>query len=162
MLLEQGQKIAVAIIEKLAPYCERDERGKVLIEVAGSIRRQKPLVNDIDIVLIPSDPWNLNHTIGSLGHAFVHGAKIQRFYYQGAQVDLYFATRETWATLFLIRTGSKWNNIRLCEVAQKKGWRLAADGSGLLDERDRRVAGDTEESIYEALGEPYQQPEKRG
>lgn len=155
MRLEQGQKIAVAIIEKLGPYCSQ-------IEVAGSIRRKKPYVKDIDLVIIPADPWNLSHEIASLGQMPVKGSKIQRVNYQGAQVDIYMATRETWATLFLIRTGSTENNIRLCAIAKKKGWHLAASGDGLFDENGRRIAGDTEHSIYAALGEPYQHPEERG
>jgi len=42
------------------------------------------------------------------------------------------------------------------------GWHLAASGEGLFNEKGERVAGDTEESIYEALGLAYQRPEERG
>jgi len=76
-------------------------------------------------------------------------------------VDLYFATAETWATLLLIRTGSKENNIRLATLAKRRGWHLAANGDGLFDEKGRRVAGDSEESIYKALVLPYQEPWER-
>ncbi|MBA7669483.1 hypothetical protein ES703_77614 [subsurface metagenome] len=69
-------------------------------------------------------------------------------------------SEETWATLLLIRTGSKESNIRLATLAQKKGWRLKANGEGLFNE-GQRIAGDTEESIYEALELPYQRPEER-
>jgi len=154
MLLEHGQTLASEVCRKLQPYCKR-------IEVAGSIRRKKEFVRDIDIVLIPSDPWNLNFEIASLGRVPVKGSKVQRVYYKGAQVDLYITSEETWATLFLIRTGSKENNIRLCAAAQKKGWKLHANGDGLFNVNRRRIAGDTEESIYTALGLPYQQPEAR-
>ena len=89
------------------------------------------------------------------------GGKLKRFDYNGVQVDLYYATLETWATLLLIRTGSKENNIRLATLANKKGWHFFASGEGLFNENGRRVAGDSEESIYEALGLPYQRPEER-
>ncbi len=154
MELGKAQKIAAEVVKALAPYCSR-------IEVAGSIRRRKPLVNDIDIVLIPSDPWNLTGEIARLGAVAAHGAKIQRVQHQGAWIDLYMATPETWATLLLIRTGSKENNIRLCSLAKRKGWHLAANGDGLFDETGKRVAGDSEESIYQALGLSYQKPEDR-
>jgi len=77
-------------------------------------------------------------------------------------LDIYFATPETFATLLLIRTGSVESNIRLAARAKKRGWRLAARGGGLFNERGERIAGDTEESIYEALGVPYQEPWERG
>ncbi len=158
MELAKGLEIAAEVIERLSPYCQK-------IEVAGSIRRQKAIVHDIDMVLIPSDPWNLEHEVFALARPFqpkLSGEKLKRFDYNGAQIDLYYASAETWATLLLIRTGSKENNIRLCSLAKKKGWRLAASGAGLFDCTGERVAGDTEESIYAALGLPYQLPEERG
>ncbi|MBA7714607.1 hypothetical protein ES703_123634 [subsurface metagenome] len=45
--------------------------------------------------------------------------------------------------------------------AKIRGWRLAASGDGLFNEKGERIAGDTEESIYKALGLPYQPPERR-
>lgn len=154
MQLERAQAIAEEVIKRLEPYCSR-------IEVAGSVRRQKPVVNDIDIVLIPSDPWNLEPAIEALGPVVLGGGKLKRVIYNGVQLDFYFATPETWATLLLIRTGSKENNIRLATLAKKRGWHLAASGDGLFNETAKRIAGDSEESIYEALGIPYQEPWER-
>jgi len=155
MEIERAQKIANEVVKRLSPYCWR-------IQIAGSIRRQKPTVNDIDIVLIPSDLWNLRHEIMGLGQVKMSGMKIMRVTVNSTQVDIYVASEETWATLLLIRTGSKENNIRLATLAKKKGWHLAASGDGLFNEKGERIAGDTEESIYEALGLPYQEPEERG
>ena len=154
MQLEVAKKIAEEVLKRLSCYCQR-------IEVAGSIRRQKPVVNDIDIVLLPSDLWNLYHEIMGLGSVRMSGTKIQRVLHNGTQIDIYFASPETWATLFLIRTGSKENNIRLCSIAKKKGWHLAASGDGLFDENGKRIAGDSEESIYQALDLPWQEPWER-
>ena len=157
MELEVAQKIAAEVIERLLPYCQK-------IETAGSIRRRKAIVHDIDLVLIPADPWNLEAEVLALARPFqpkLSGEKLKRFDYNGAQIDLYYASLETWATLLLIRTGSKENNIRLCSKAKKVGWHLAASGAGLFDCTGQRVAGDTEESLYQALGLPYQAPEER-
>ena len=158
MELQKAKTVAEEVIKRLSPYCQR-------IEVAGSIRRQKPQVRDIDIVLISSDPWNLEHEVNNLARPFtpkLSGDKLKRFNYTGGvQIDLYFADEHTWATLLLIRTGSKENNIRLASLAKKRGWHLSANGDGLFDEKEQRVAGDTEESIYEALELSYQEPWER-
>jgi DNA polymerase (family 10) len=168
MELNFGRTLAAEIIGALQPYCER-------IEVVGSIRRKKRFPRDIDIVCIPRDPWGMNNTIAQLGQLSKNGPKIKSFSYKGAQVDLYLASVETWATLLLIRTGSTQNNIRLCRHARGHGMVLHADGSGLFklevtggdlgtgDEgKEVRIAGDSEEGIYAALALPFQRPEERG
>lgn len=153
--LERAQRIAEAVVERLSPHCKK-------IAIAGSVRRQKPLVNDIDLVLITNDLWGFHGELTKLGSLKMSGKKILRVMVGSVQIDIYVADEDTWATLLLIRTGSTENNIRLCSLAQRKGWHLAASGDGLFNEKGERVAGDTEESIYEALGLPYQRPEERG
>jgi len=155
MELAQAQKIANEVVRQLSPYCKK-------IQVAGSIRRRKAFCNDIDLVLIPSDPWNLNRELMALGQVRqAWGEKLKRVLFNGVQVDIYYATEGTWATLLLIRTGSMESNIRLASLAKKKGYRLAANGDGLFDDKGRRVAGDSERSIFEALGLPYKEPWER-
>jgi len=161
MELERAQKIASEVIKRLAPYCKKKADGNAYIEVAGSIRRKAPNPKDIDLVLIPSDLWNLQHEIMGMGQVRMSGMKIMRVMVGIVQVDLYIASPETWATLLLIRTGSAVNNIRLATLAKKRGWHLAASGEGLFNENGQRIAGDSEQSIYEALGLPYQAPEER-
>ena len=154
MALERAQKIADAVVKRLSPYCQK-------IEVAGSIRRRKPQVRDIDLVLFPKDPWNFHAELMKLGQLKMSGKKILRVMVGSTQVDIYVADEATWATLLLIRTGSKENNIRLCSRAKDMGWHLAASGDGLFNEKEERIAGDSEISIYNALGLPYQRPEER-
>ncbi|MBA7483022.1 DNA polymerase/3'-5' exonuclease PolX [subsurface metagenome] len=154
MKLERARSIADEVIKRLSPYCQR-------IGVAGSVRRQKPMVNDIDLVLIPNDLWSLHGELMKLGQLKMSGQKIMRVMIGNTQVDIYIADETTWATLLLIRTGSKDSNIRLCSLAKKKGWHLAASGDGLFNAGER-IAGDTEESIFKALGLPFQRPEDRG
>jgi len=153
--LERAQKVADAVVKRLSPYCQR-------IEIAGSIRRRKPWVNDADLVLIPKDPWNFHAELMKLGQLKMSGKKIMRAIVGSVQVDIYVADEATWATLLLIRTGSKENNIFLCSRAKDMGWHLAASGDGLFNEKGERIAGDSELSIYNALGLPYRRPEERG
>ncbi len=155
MELEKAKVIADTVVKALEPYCER-------IMVAGSIRRQKPTVRDIDLVLIARDRQNLDSALLLMGSYKMSGMKIARVEMDSIPLDIYFAVPETFATLLLIRTGSVESNIRLATRAKKRGWRLAASGDGLFNEHGERIAGDTEESIYEALGVPYQEPEERG
>jgi len=158
MRLEEAKTIAERVKRAIHPCCDR-------IEIAGSIRRQKPIVNDIDLVIIekPDAALNLATLLFSMGVLKLNGSDIKRLYLpnDNITVDIYIATPVTWSTLLLIRTGSKENNIRLCGLARRKGWHLKANGDGLFDGDDNRIAGDTEQSIYEALGVPYQEPGER-
>lgn len=158
MRLQDARAIAKTVKDSLAPYCER-------IEIAGSIRRGKSVVHDVDIVLIekPEAALIMHSLLSGLGLVELNGSKIKRLRYgkENIAVDIYVATPDTWGTLLLIRTGSKENNIWLCSLAKRKGWHLKANGDGLFDENGNRIAGDTEESIYSALGIPYQEPKDR-
>lgn len=160
MRLEEAKTIAERVKQTLTPYCDR-------IEIAGSIRRRKPAVHDIDVVMIPKPEaaLTINYALSHIGTIAKDGPKIKQLWYTENQtlisVDIYIATPVTWSTLLLIRTGSKENNIRLATIAKTKGWQLRASGEGLLDQAGNRIAGDTEQSIYEALGLPYQEPEER-
>lgn len=151
MELGKAKTIAEEIKGLLEPACNR-------IEIAGNIRRRKPVVNDIDLVVIPRDRWELDLALMRLGNYKMSGIKIARVEMDSIPLDIYFADEQTWATLFLIRTGSTENNMRLAWLAKKRGWRLKASGDGLFNEKGQRIAGDTEESIYRALDLPYQAP----
>jgi DNA polymerase (family 10) len=170
MELKQAQAIAKTVVEKLKPYCER-------IETAGSIRRLKTInIHDIDIVCIPSNQGKFITACQGIGKLSTKGALqlILPASLLCATVDLYMATPTTWATLLLIRTGSKESNIRLCSLARQQRKILHADGSGLFQivyeangmdvqhNHEERIAGDTEESIFAALGIKYLPPEQRG
>lgn len=160
MNLETAEKIASQVVEKLKPFCDR-------IEVAGSIRRRKGWVNDIDVVCIPSNPGHFLAALAEFGKVKAGGEKIIRLNSKpkiGMDVDVYVADPKTWSTLMLIRTGSKEHNIALCSKAKSRGMILKADGSGLfriVNNEFVRIAGDTEESIFKALDIPFKAPEKR-
>ncbi|MDD5703860.1 MAG: hypothetical protein PHU23_17640 [Dehalococcoidales bacterium] len=168
MKLEQAEIIANQVKDKLSPYCEK-------VEIAGSIRRRRPWVNDIDIVAIPSNQGQFVYQLRQLGSIKLGGQKIIRVTRPEIELDIYIATPETWATLLLIRTGSKRHNVYLCKLARYQGMKLHADGSGLFrlggmratkDAADgtfdeTRIAGDTEGSIFEELGLKYKKPEDR-
>src|SRR4030066_671949 len=107
MRLEQAQKLAQEIVDQIIPYCER-------IEVAGSIRRKKSEVNDVDIVLIPK-PLLWHRIIAALQRAMdakilKRGDSIAQLLIKDVKVDFYVASKQTWGALLLIRTGSAEHN----------------------------------------------------
>lgn len=170
MKLLDATQVAVEIVSKLTPYCDK-------VEVAGSIRRGRANVHDIDIVAVPNEDkllaggfFGRQHLISTMAYPAeprTNGTKIATFLHKGRTieediaVDIYWATPETWGTLLLIRTGSKEHNIKLCMLARDKGWKLHASGEGLFDAYDRRIASSAEEGIFAALGLPFIPPGKR-
>ena len=154
MKLEQAQKLAEQIIEQIHPFCER-------IEVAGSLRRKKSEVRDIDIVLIP-EPLLWHRIIATLQRSMnakvlKRGDRIAQLTIKGVNVDLYSATEQTWGALILIRTGSNAHNIKLSKRALSMGLKLSH--KGLI--KDGKIIASTEKEIFEALGLSYVEPEER-
>lgn len=166
-----AKMVGNGIIAELSQFCER-------IEVAGSVRRGLKLVNDLDLVIIPKPEcmdklkaacmeWHPdgNEIFSSTSeYPLKWGAKMATFNYcKQLQVDLYFANEKTFPIIYLIRTGSKEHNIWLCSMAGKKGMYLAADGSGLYADRDKKkpLFVKSEEDIYRALGGSFLTPSER-
>jgi len=153
MKLQQAETIAKNFLSEIKEFCER-------IEIAGSIRRKKPEVNDIDIVLIPKLREHLIQKIRKISRVEAQGKKLMRAEYSGVQVDIYFATEETWGILLLVRTGSKEHNIKLCQHAINKGMKLSVS-NGLM-RGNEVIASRTEEGIFKGLGMDYIEPKNRG
>jgi len=179
MKLEEAQAYANKVVEAIRDLCDR-------IEVAGSIRRKKKEVNDIDIVAIPkyiqaksplgttisygpSETWReripgvlMCLPLKLLGHAF--GSELMRLSFRenGLQVDIYRARPETWGILLLVRTGSIEHNMKLCNIAKSKGLKLSAS-QGVVTQAGfgEIIASNTEEEIFAALGLPYIDPRNR-
>jgi len=163
MKLLEATLIANELVNKLRPLCDR-------VEVAGSIRRGRANVHDIDIVAIPNEEkllaagyFGRQHLVGALAQPgnIKNGNSIASFNFKGINVDIYWATHSSWGTLLLIRTGSKQHNIKLCTLAKSRGWQLKASGEGLFDAYKRRIAGNGEEGVFTALGLPFIPPGER-
>lgn len=158
------QPIAEQIAQRLRPLTER-------LEIAGSLRRGRLWVHDIDLVairreveLFADDPFlaEVERTArgGSLGTApkiwhwtvTVGGVVVP--------VDLYWATPETWTTLFFMRTGSAGHNVKVAMRARGLGMQWKADGTGFVL-NGAPVPTDSEAAIFRTLGWPYLPPEAR-
>ena len=134
------------------------------IEVAGSIRRRRETIRDIDILVTSSRPAKvmkafvgLPEVAGVLAHGETKSSIRHR---EGIQVDLRVVEPEAFGAALQYFTGSKAHNIRVRELAVRKG--LKVSEYGVFDEKSgRRVAGRSEEEIYEAVGLPLIPPELR-
>ena len=110
--------IAQALVEKLKPVCER-------VEIVGSLRRKRPLIGDIDIILVPTRKLNmfkekvggyhLDDLLAGWGSAITvaaNGVKSKSFTFHTAQRELYSVNLfiqldpQTWGVNMMIRTGS--------------------------------------------------------
>ena len=163
--LTQADKLAAQILAELKPFCER-------IEIAGSIRRRRPLVNDIDIVVLPHpDQTNalrarvLERTTPiSDGPQVIltrlqNGVQLDLWIAHGPKKDLFSETPTNFGVLLLSRTGSKEHNIWLCQVAERLGRRLNPH-HGVYENR-QLLASATEEEIFAALKLDFVPPERR-
>ncbi len=142
------------ILRKRAPVCQ--------MEVAGSIRRWKETVRDIDILATSSEPEKVMDAFASLAKArevIAKGPTKTTIIYDGIQADIRVVEEGSFGAALCYFTGSKEHNIRLRELAVKKGWKL--NEYGLFDKNNRSIAGKTEEDIYRAFGLQFIPPELR-
>ncbi len=155
-------------------------------EIAGSYRREKPTVGDIDILVVTAQPKKVSDAVAQLpivrnvvaqgdkkvsfdvilGEAKDHGI---------LRVDVRFVKKSQWGSALLYFTGDKDHNIALRKIAISKGWKLSeyglfegetarlgvvsAEQSGAA--RSRVIASNEEEDIYKKLGLTWIEPKER-
>jgi DNA polymerase (family 10) len=142
----------------------RENKAVIRVVVAGSIRRWKETVGDIDILVTSSDPGNVMEHFCSLPQVkkvIARGEKKSSVLVgNNLHVDLRHIEQEQFGAGLMYFTGSKAHNIALRKRALKQGMSLSE--YGLVRERDgKTVAEKEEDEIYEALGLPYIPPELR-
>ncbi len=134
------------------------------LQIAGSLRRWKETIKDIDILATSGNPERV------MG-VFVHLPMIKEILMrgptkssvvitEGIQVDLRVVEEESFGAALAYFTGSKAHNIRLREMAVKAG--LKINEYGIFREKDnRRLGGEKEEDVYRLLGLVFIPPELR-
>lgn len=130
--------------------------------VAGSVRRRKETIGDIDVLAISKKPEKAMDRFVSLphvAHVYAKGkTKAMVKLKNGLDADLRVVPKESYGAALNYFTGSKDHNIALREMAIKRGWKLNEYG---LFEGKKQIAGRTEEEIYAKLGLRYIEPEMR-
>ncbi|GHJ35695.1 DNA polymerase/3'-5' exonuclease PolX [Streptomyces sp. TS71-3] len=131
---------------------------------AGSLRRVKETIGDIDILVAADDSAPFMAALGELpstAEVIARGTKKTSIRtVQGVQVDLRVLPPESWGAGLQYFTGSKAHNIRTRTIAVRKGLKLSEYGLFEI-ESDRQVASRTEEEVYARLGLPWIPPTLR-
>ena len=132
------------------------------VAVAGSIRRWKEQVGDADLLVVSSKPQRVMEffvAMPEVVHVYGQGAtKTMVRLESGLDMDLRVVGAECFGAALSYFTGSKAHNVALRKIAQEQGLKLNEYG---LFRGERRIAGETEEEIYTALGLAYVAPELR-
>jgi len=174
MNLSSAQSIAERIAAELQPYCSR-------LEIAGSIRRRRPEVGDIDLVCLPKSGPDLT---AMLERCAVNATPLKKgdqyvvfTLRNGFQLDLWIAhdggfgenpglfetelkrVPANWGMLLLARTGSAMHNVFLAQAAKRQGLHFNPH-KGIL-RGAQVIASSTEEEIFAALSLPFIRPEDR-
>lgn len=176
--------VAVDLVSALAPFCDR-------ITIAGSLRRRKPVVGDVEILYIGKtqtarDPKTLfgfitenkaDYKILSLETSGIfrrrlnvngletYGEKNKLMVHcsTGIPIDLFSATEENWWNYLVCRTGPAESNITIATAAKDKGFKWNPYGAGFSGRLhpDKIYPMYSEREVFEFVGLGYKEPWER-
>lgn len=160
MELTKALEIAERVKALLAPHCDR-------IEIAGSIRRKKPRVKDIEIVAIPK-PYETGLFTDGIAAVVNKWEKVkgelpckytQSLLPEGIKLDLFFAEPGNWGMILALRTGSAaYSKIKLADEWVKRGYHSK---EGYLWYGHKKYEVREEIDLFNRLSIPWVDPEQR-
>jgi DNA polymerase (family 10) len=178
-----GEKTEQHILQRLEEHVQRPQRFLLAIAaqyalplaahlrqapgvgdvvVAGSFRRMRETVGDIDILATASRPADVMRRFveyPEVRDVLAHGeGRSSVVLASGLQVDLRVVPAESYGSALHYFTGSKAHNIAIRRLAQERGLKINEYG---VFRGTRRIGGDTEESVFAAVGLPFIPPELR-
>ncbi|MDQ7848695.1 MAG: DNA polymerase/3'-5' exonuclease PolX [Armatimonadota bacterium] len=134
------------------------------LSLAGSIRRMKETIGDIDLLVTSSQPARVMEvftTLPAVQRVLARGSTRSSVLLEvGVQADVRVVKPESFGAALQYFTGSKEHNVKLRERGVRRGYKLNEYGVFRLRD-ERRVAGRTEEEVYAALDLPWIPPEIR-
>ncbi|MBI1888727.1 MAG: DNA polymerase/3'-5' exonuclease PolX [Candidatus Spechtbacteria bacterium] len=134
----------------------------IAIEPCGSLRRRKETIGDIDLLVASDEPEKvIERFVGMRDVVKVWGkgpTKASVRLEDNFDTDVRVVPKESWGSALQYFTGSKTHNVKLRQIAIEKGLKL--NEYGLFDGK-KKIAGETEEGVYQALGLTYIEPELR-
>ncbi len=136
------------------------------MEPAGSLRRMKETIGDIDILVTSQRPEEVMECfvkMDCVAQVLAHGpTKSSVLTTEGVQADLRVVAPESWGAALQYFTGSKQHNVHLRDLAVRAGFKLNEYGVfRVKGKREERVGGEREEEMYQALGLEWMPPELR-
>lgn len=157
---EKRFKLAFAEAEAEALVSFLRDGGRVI--VAGSYRRRRDTVGDLDVLVTAKDSAAIGDKLvgyDNVAEVLAHGpTRTTVVLRSGLQVDVRAVPEESYGAALLYFTGSKAHNIALRGLANEHGWKLNEYG---LFAGKRRLAGATEEDVYQKLKLAFIPPELR-
>jgi DNA polymerase (family 10) len=170
--LRQGQDkfLLRDTLKEIDLVSEKIKRIKEVVDfsVAGSVRRKKEIIGDVDFLVSIEDTSN-KYVVEKVMNTFVTMDNVVKVIGKGEtkssiktnnglNMDLRLVSVGSFGAALQYFTGSKDHNIALRRIAIKKGYKLNEYG---LFSGDKKIAGQTEEGIYEKLGLQFVPPELR-
>jgi len=167
-LIKQGKQrtllgIALPIAEEMVMQLKSLPKVNQ-IDIAGSLRRRKDTIGDIDILVSSKHPekvmekfTHLPEVKEVLAEGLTKSAILTQ---QNVQVDLRVVELDSFGAAMQYFTGSKAHNVRLREMAVKKGLKINEYGV-FQTKDDKKIAGKEEQEIYKKLGLQFIMPELR-
>ena len=156
MLLEKAETIANKYVELLNPFCKR-------IEIAGSIRRKKPEVKDIEIVCIRNVKTLFQFCAFIETLRVIKGEPTGKYLNinleEGINIDLFMCFPDNWGYIFAIRTGSAdFSHLVLANAWVKQGFK---GDDGYLTRNGKKIAVKEEEDLFKLCKLEFIPPEMR-
>jgi DNA polymerase (family 10) len=159
LLLHEADAMIAGLLDSL-----RDVPGVIRIEPAGSLRRRKATIGDLDLLAATSRPADLVRALDGLPQVEqVLAAGIDKSSIVvdgGPRVDLMICGPEAWGTHLVHFTGSKEHNVALRGMALDRGLSLSEKGFKVVDGGELLLEGD-EADVYARLDLPWIAPELR-
>ena len=137
-------------------------------ELAGSLRRKKETIGDIDIVVTADEKdWkkiirkyiSLPNVVKVIVAGRTKASVVIKDNLTPIQVDIRIVHDTEYGAAMLYFTGSKEHNIKLRTIARERGYKI--NEYGIFNSNNKRMAGETEEDMYRFLGLRYISPEQR-
>lgn len=157
VLLAEALPQAEALVETL-----RGVPGVREVEVAGSIRRRKATIGDIDLIAAVDDKEvaiEAFATLPDVREVLVRGEHTRVLLRSGLEADLWVVTPSGWGAALSYATGSREHTLELRMRAQERGWSIRTEE--VVDEGGTSVLVATEEEFYRVLGLEWVAPELR-
>jgi DNA polymerase (family 10) len=167
-LLRQGRErrslgAALALAERVAA-CLRDVKGVARVELAGSLRRMRETIGDLDLLVASSKPDAVMRAFTTSPFArqilAAGSTKSSIVTAEGLQIDLRVVPAESFGAAWQYFTGSKAHNVHLRELAVRKGCKINEYGI-FQAKTGQRLGGREEADIYRLLGMKTPPPEIR-
>jgi len=166
-MTQASGRVLASVAMDLAEYFREHLGGRKDVrrfEFAGSLRRMVETVGDLDLLVASDDPVAVMEAFTGVGvteRVLAKGeTKSSILTTKGLQVDLRVVPADAWGAAMIYFTGSKAHNIRIREMAVRKGLKL--NEYGLFRAKSGKlIVAETEEQVYEKLGLPWIPPTLR-